>query len=119
MKTQMAIEIGMGTDLRGEDGTKAAIRAVKDALHRNALTVADALGFPKEAMMVDIRIGAPDPAGVRLDEVAKVAPYGQVTVEAVEGGLRVEKEAGATIIANAIVSVSFDVSFDVTGEEAA
>lgn len=105
----MAIEIGMGTDLRGEDGTKAAIRAVKDALHRNALTVADALGAPKSAMLVDIRIGAPDPASIRLDEVAATAPYGQVTVEAVEGGLRAPRDGGATIIANAIVSVSFDL----------
>lgn len=109
MKTQMAIEIGMGADLRGEDPTKAAVRAVKDALHRNALTVADALGFPKEAMLVDIRVGVPDPGAVRKDEVAAAAPYGVVSVEAVEGGLRVEKDAGVTLIANAIVSVSFDV----------
>ena len=109
MKKQMAIEIGMGTDLRGEDSTKAAVRAVKDALHRNALTVADALGFPKEAMIVEIRIGAPDPASVDAAAVAACAPYGRVSVEAVEGGLRIPKEEGATIIANAIVSVSFDI----------
>lgn len=109
MKKQMAIEIGMGTDLRGEDSTKAAVRAVKDALHRNALTVADALGFPKEAMIVEIRIGAPDPASVDREAVAACAPYGQVSVEAVEGGLRIQKEEGATIIANALVSVSFDI----------
>ncbi|MEM7524136.1 MAG: Lin0512 family protein [Pseudomonadota bacterium] len=109
MKQQMAIEIGMGTDLRGADSTKAAVRAVGDALHRNALTVAGALGFPKDRMLVDIRVGAPDPASVRIAEVAAAAPYGVVTVEAVEGGLRVEKDSGATIIANAIVSVSFDM----------
>lgn len=109
MKKQVAIEIGMGTDLRGEDNTKAAIRAVKDALHRNALTVADALGFPKDSMLVDIRIGAPDPASVDLDAVSAVAPYGIRTVEAVQGGLRIEKDTGATIIANAIISVSFDM----------
>ena len=51
MKTQMALEIGLGTDLRGEDCTKAACRAVKDALHRNSLTMAPALGFPREAML--------------------------------------------------------------------
>ena len=34
-KTQFAIEMGMGTDLKGQDFTKAAVLAVKDALHRN------------------------------------------------------------------------------------
>ncbi|MEM7546510.1 MAG: Lin0512 family protein [Pseudomonadota bacterium] len=109
MKKQMAVEFGMGTDLRGEDCTKAAVRAVKDALHRNALTVAPALGFPKEAMMVDIRVGVPDPASVDCDAVAACAPYGIVAVEPVEGGLTLAKDTGTTIIANAIISVSFDM----------
>lgn len=110
MKTQMAIEIGMGTDLRGEDSTKAACRAVKDALHRNSLTIAPALSFPREAMLVDIRIGAPNPSSVDEKAVAACAPYGVVSVETVEGGLSVDHYAeSATIIANAIVSVSFDI----------
>lgn len=99
----------MGTDLRGEDSTKAACRAVEEALRRNGLTVADALGFPKSAMLVDIRVGAPDPGSVDLASVAAVAPYGRVTVEAVKGGLRVATASGATIIANAVVSVSFEM----------
>ena len=110
MKTQMVIEIGMGTDLRGQDMTKAAVRAVKDALHRNSLTIAPALGFPREAMLVDIRVGVPDPAGVDKAKVAACAPYGEVTVEAVKGGLSVDHYSeSTTIIANAIVSVSFDI----------
>lgn len=109
MKRQMAIEIGSGTDLRGEDCTKAALRAVADALHRNGLTVADALGFPKSAMQVDIRVGVPDPDSVDLAALAAAAPYGARQVEAVEGGLRVATASGATIIANAVVSVSFDM----------
>lgn len=113
MKKQLAVEFGTGTDLRGEDATKAARRAVADALHRNGLTVADALGFPKEAMLVDIRVGVPGAASVDLPAVAAMAPYGVVTVEAVEGGLRAPRgtgaATGATIVANAVVSVSFDV----------
>ena len=109
MKKQMAVEFGMGTDLRGEDCTKAAVRAVKDALHRNALTVAPALGFPKEKMLVDIRVGVPNPASVDCDAVAACAPYGIVTVEPVKGGLSILTDGGAKTIANAIVSVSFDL----------
>ncbi|MEM8542155.1 MAG: Lin0512 family protein, partial [Pseudomonadota bacterium] len=40
---RFATEFGMGVDLRGQDYTKAAIRAVKDALYRNSLTIAPAL----------------------------------------------------------------------------
>jgi len=109
MKKQMAVEFGMGTDLRGEDCTKAAVRAVKDALHRNALTVAPALGFPKEKMLVDIRVGVPNPASVDCDAVPACAPYGIVTVEPVKGGLSILTDGGAKTIANAIVSVSFDL----------
>lgn len=109
MKKQMAVEFGMGTDLRGEDCTKAAVRAVKDALHRNALTVAPALGFPKEKMLVDIRVGVPNPASVNRDEIAACAPYGIVSVEPVQGGLSISTETGTKTIANAIISVSFDM----------
>ncbi len=109
MKRQVAVEFGMGVDLRGEDPTKAARRAALDALHRHALTVADALGFPKEAMLIDVRIGVPNAAAVDRAEVASAFPYGTVTVEPVEGGLRAVKPGGATLIANAVVSVSFDI----------
>ena len=59
---------------------------------------------------MDIRVGVPDPSGVDKAEVAACAPYGVVTVEAVKGGLSVDHYSeSATIIANAIVSVSFDI----------
>ena len=38
---RVALEIGMGTDIRGGDYTKAAVRALRDALWHNSLTVAD------------------------------------------------------------------------------
>ncbi|MGB3407430.1 MAG: Lin0512 family protein [Jannaschia sp.] len=108
-KTQFAIEMGMGTDLSGEDQTKAACRAVFDALHRNSLTIGPAFGFPREAMLVDIRVGVPDPGSVDRDRVAAEAPYGTVRVEAVKGGAALRSRDKTVIVANAIVSVSFDV----------
>ncbi len=45
---RMVLEIGMGTDIHGADPTKAAIRALRDALWHNNLTVADAAGLPVE-----------------------------------------------------------------------
>jgi uncharacterized protein (TIGR02058 family) len=41
---RMVLQIGMGTDIRGQDYTKAAVRALRDALWHNSLSVADAVG---------------------------------------------------------------------------
>ncbi len=114
-KTQFAVEMGMGTDLRGADPTKAACRAVHDALHRNYLTIGPAFGFPKEAMIVDIRVGVSDPAAVDLARIRAEAPYGQVSAEAVPGGALFEMNGNPVLVANAIVTVSFDVE---TGDAA-
>ena len=71
---RFATEFGMGVDLRGEDHTKAAIRAVKDALHRNSITVAPALGKDPGEMVVKCSIGVAEPNKVETAEVAKVYP---------------------------------------------
>ena len=68
---RMVMEIGMGTDIRGGDPTKAAIRALRDALWHNALTVAGALGQPADAMRVEVTIGVPMPE--RVDKAAVLA----------------------------------------------
>ena len=110
-KTRVAMELGMGTSLRAEDYTKAAVRALKDALWHNSLSMADAFGFPRDSMIVDIEIAVQNPNAVDADTVKAVLPYGQGTVKVVKGGLDVPKPdgAGKTIIANAAVLVSFDM----------
>ena len=45
---RMVLQMGQGTDIRGADSTKAAERAVRDALWRNNLQIADALRQPRE-----------------------------------------------------------------------
>ena len=110
-KTRVAMELGMGTSLRAEDYTKAAVRALKDALWHNSLSMADTFGFPRDSMIVDIEIAVQNPNAVDADTVKAVLPYGQGTVKVVKGGLDVPKPdgAGKTIIANAAVLVSFDM----------
>jgi len=51
---RMVLQIGMGTDIRGADYTKAAVRALRDALWHNSLSIATALGQPLDAMIVDV-----------------------------------------------------------------
>ena len=108
---KIAIQFGMGTDLRGEDYTKAACRALRDALWHNALNAAELFGFPKEAMVVEVKIGVAEPDQVSIEDVAAVLPYGSARVEVAKGGLDIPKAygEGRTIMANAVAAVYFDM----------
>jgi len=108
---RMVVEIGMGTDIRGGEPTKAAVRALQDALWHNSLSVAGALGLPSDAMRVEVRIGVPRPHEVDRAAVLAVLPHGTGTVEVVEGGLEIPNEAGTdvTLIANAAAIVRLEL----------
>ena len=109
---RMVLEIGMGTDIRGSDPTKAAVRALRDALWHNSLSIAAAMGQPLEAMHVAVHIGVPHPDKVDKAAVLAVLPYGRGTVEVVEGGLEIRNDEGtdSTLIANACAVVSLDIA---------
>jgi len=110
-RKRLAMEVGMGTDLQGQDYTKAAIRALKDALWHNSLTVAPALGYPRDAMDVEIEIGVAEPNRVDKAAVASVLPYGQASVTVVKGGLDIPSQDGErlTVMANAAAIVYLDI----------
>jgi len=95
---RVALEIGMGTDIRGADYTKAAVRALRDALWHNSLTV-------------EVLIGVPQPDKVDKAEVLKVLPHGTGTVKVMQGGLEIMNEAGTdrTVIAQAAAIVRLDI----------
>ncbi len=108
---RVALEIGMGTDIRGADYTKAAVRALKDALWHNSLTVAGAVGKLSDDMQVEVVIGVPQPDKVDKAQVLAVLPHGTGTVKVVEGGLEIANEAGTdkTVIAQAAAIVRLDI----------
>src|SRR5260370_1205615 len=108
----MVLQIGMGTDIRGADYTKAAVRALRDALWHNSLSVANAFGLPVDAMQVEVTIGVPRPERVGKETVKAGLPHGQVRVKVVKGGLDVPDEAGGdvAIIASAAVTVRLDLA---------
>jgi len=110
-KTRMALELGMGTSLRKGDYTRAAVRALQDALWRNSVSFAEAFGFEKADMLVDVEIGVQQPGAVDIDEIKAVLPYGQCVVNVVAGGLDIPKPEGdgVTILANAAIVISFDM----------
>ena len=111
-KQRMVLEIGMGTDIRGADPTKAACRALRDALWHSSLSIAAALGQTPEAMIVDVHIGVPRPQMVDKTQVLAVLPYGKGTVTVVEGGLEIRNDADSdsTLIANTCAIVSLDIT---------
>jgi uncharacterized protein (TIGR02058 family) len=103
-------EMGMGVDVHGKDATKAARRAVSDAIRHSSIGFVRMLGKTPNDMFVDVTIGVPDPGAVDTAAVAKELPYGTVTVSAVKGGLEIPAERGddSILIANAAVIVSLD-----------
>jgi uncharacterized protein (TIGR02058 family) len=109
---RMVLEIGMGTDIRGEDSTKAAVRALQDALRHNSLTIARALGQDTDSMRVAVTVGVPNPDTVDSEQVLAALPHGTGTLTVVEGGLAIPNDAGtdATIVAHAAAVVYLDLS---------
>ena len=108
----VVLEIGMGTDIRGSEPTKAAVRALKDALWHNSLSVAKALDMDTDSMVTEVTIGVPDPEKVDKDAVLAVLPHGTGTVNVVEGGLKIPNELGtdATLIAHAAAVVRLNLA---------
>ena len=108
---RMVTEIGMGTDIRGADYTKAAVRALRDALWHNSLNGAAALGKPTDSMEVEVLIGVPKPERVDKAEVLRVLPHGTGTVTVYEGGLEIfnDEGTGSTVLAHAAAIVRLDV----------
>ena len=108
---RMVLQLGMGTDIRGADYTKAAVRALRDALWHNSLSVADAVGLPVDAMQVEVTIGVPQPDRVDKEAVLAVLPHGTGTVRVVEGGLEIANDVGSnrTVIANAAAVVRLEI----------
>ena len=104
---RIILEMGSGNDLHGGDYTKAAIRAVQDALHHSSLSFIRSLGLDSTRMQVEVTIGAQRPERVDAAAVKATLPHGQVTVTVVKGGLDIPDDAGhdTAIVASAAVAV--------------
>ena len=109
---RVILELGTGNDLHGGDYTKAALRAVQDALHHSSLAMLRALKVnPKTHMFVNVTIGVQQPDKVDAAAVKASLPHGEVTVKVVKGGLDVPDETSSdvAVIASAAVAVRLDL----------
>src|SRR5205085_4376790 len=90
-------EFGSGNDLHGGDYTKAAVRAVQDAIHHSSLSLIRSLAVDAKTMEVEVTIGVQQPAKINPEQVKAALPHGQVTVRVVKGGLDVPDEAAGDV----------------------
>lgn len=102
-------EMGMGVDVHGGDYTKAAVRAVSDAIRHSSLNFFRVTDKSPEDMRITVKVGAGRPDLIDTDAVANALPYGTVRVEPVSGGLDVPAEGSSDlmVIVNAAILVSF------------
>jgi len=108
---RVILEMGAGNDLHGADYTKAALRAVQDALHHSSMSWIRSLGLDSKAMQIEVTIGVQRPDLVDAGKVKASLPHGQVKVNVVKGGLDVPAEGqhDLAVIASAAVAVRFDL----------
>ncbi|MBY4894032.1 Lin0512 family protein [Rhodobacteraceae bacterium N5(2021)] len=93
------IEMGMGNDQYGQDYTKAAARAIEDAIRHSAIPMFEVTGLTHEQMRVQVTIGVQHPDRVDCAALAGKLPRGRAKVTAVFGGLDViNPDTGKTLV---------------------
>ena len=108
---RIILEMGTGNDLYGEDYTKAAVRAVQDALHHSSITLFRSLGIDRDSMRVEVTVGVQMPDQIDVQTIRQQIPFGSVSVNAVKGGLNVSDNENdtVTVIATAAVAARLDI----------
>ena len=99
------IEMGSGNDLHGQDYTKAAARAIEDAIRHSSLPLFPALGVDHGAMEVRVTVAVQKPEQVDTEALKAGLPRGRVSVTATGGGLDITNPDNGeiTVIAAAAV----------------
>ncbi len=115
----MFIEVGTGIDLHGQDVTRACLRACRDAIGRNSMPgMREVLpGGDFSRQKVEVTLGVPyHQEEVNLEAVRESFPYGEVSVQVVQGGLLASSgvllpdqgdDSEKMVIVNAVVVVGY------------
>lgn len=108
---RLILEMGAGTDLYGGDYTKAACRAVRDAIGHSSLSLFRSCGYNHRDMVVKVTIGVQEPEAVDVARVAETLPRGNPRVMVVRGGLNIEdrQQDTPTVIASAAIEAFLEV----------
>lgn len=112
------VEIGTGADLHGGDVTKAAQKAIKDAVSHSCLCgLFDIVGIADPNQMhIHVKVACPYPEKLDRDQVLSAVPFGSTELEVVPGGLTVRGldlpelgEGDTIVVALAALTVYVDV----------
>ncbi|NMF96061.1 Lin0512 family protein [Aromatoleum toluolicum] len=111
---RLILEMGTGNDILGGDYTKAACRAVHDALHHSVLSLFRSLGYDTQDMRVQVTIGVQQPDKVDAEVVRAELPRGKPEVKVVFGGLDVHDPQQDTthVIATAAIEAWLPIEPD-------
>lgn len=101
--TRIMLEMGTGNALHSGDYTKAALRAIDDAIHHSSITMFRSMGIDPASMEVEVTLAAQAPERIDLGRVKEALPFGKVVPRAVKGGLDVVDETSGepVVIVNA------------------
>lgn len=115
-RKRFIVELGTGVDLHGMNVTKAACRAVRDAIGRSCLCgLVEILAKTQlQDIQVDILIACPFPDQVDFEAVKAEVPIGIKTARAELGGMQAAglcvqefgEDCDTIVVANAAVTVS-------------
>jgi uncharacterized protein (TIGR02058 family) len=105
------IEMGMGNDQYGEDYTKAAARAIEDAIRHSAIPMFEVTGISHDQMRVQVTVGVARPEAVDCAALAEKLPRGRAEVRAVEGGLNVVNPDTGRVLVVATAAVEAFLPF--------
>lgn len=110
---RVILEMGSGVSLRSGNYTRAACRAVKDAIYHSSLSFPRELGLNVEDdLVVEVTIGVQAPDAVDAEAVRAELPHGKISVSVIKGGLNVPypEQGYTTIIASAAIAAFADMS---------
>jgi len=115
MKKRYIVELGTGIDLHGMDMTRAARRAVRDAISRSCLCgIIEILNRGQfEGLHVEVEVACPFPDQVDIEAIKSEIPVGIPTVKTMPGGMQADgicvdafgKACDTILVANAALTL--------------
>ncbi len=116
------MENGTGVDQHGMDETKAAQKAIKNAISHSSMIglgqffKINSFAELEEALMVDVTIATPNPDKVDGEAVLSVLPEGKRRINIIKGGMEwpvddthEDAKSHGVVMANALIIVLVDV----------
>ena len=99
------IEMGQGVDLHGGDYTKAAGRAIEDAMRHSSIPMFGSMGISPDDMVVKVTVAVAAPEDVDTTRLQAMMPRGRASVTAVAGGMDIESPDGGDTIVLATAAI--------------